>query len=385
MVNTGETSSRPIAALPDATSNARFPRVRILSRYLLARFLSWFAIILVVLLGGVLIAEMLLHLDDLSRAADGVGEAVRFLVVKVCAYYLPSLLSMAAFIAAFMSMGLAARWLEVTAAKAGGVSPLRLAVPVLTAAAALSLVALIVNETIVIRSERAWRRHESGASGDEMEFRRGSFWHHTGNTIFNVGDADAATRTIHNVTIFQLDDEGRLLSRIDATVGKMLDAELELFDATVRRFQPQSPLEPPARQWQQRMRLETDARADPTLLEADPATLSLANLAGYIGERAERGGDVARPRALFHKRLTEPVSVFLLALLAVPFALRVETTRSLAVQALGGVVLMLAFWFARGGGVVIAPSGALAAAAAPWGVVALFASFGAFRLARVPR
>jgi lipopolysaccharide export system permease protein len=358
--------------------------MRILSRYVLARFLSWFAIVLVVLTTGVLVAEMLLHLDTLTSAAEGFGQGLRFLLLKVCAYYLPLLVPIACFAATFLSLGLAARWLEITAAKAGGISPLRVALPVLAAAGVLSIATLALNETIVIRADRAFRHHESGGEG-RIEFRRGSFWYHTGPYVFNVGDADPETRTLRGLQVFEMDETGRLARRIYAGLAQVHEDGLRLSDATELRFDRSSPLAPPQRRWLEELVLETGLAVDPTLLDANASTLSLANLREFILQRARDGGDVGRFVALFHSRLADPVSVFLLALLAIPFALRVEQARSLAVPALESVVLLLVFWSARSGGSLLANSGPLAAAAAHWIVLAGFGVLGTIALARVPR
>jgi lipopolysaccharide export system permease protein len=309
---------------------------------------------------------------------------MRFLLVKVFAYYLPLLVPVACFAATFLSLGMAARWLEITAAKAGGVSPIRLALPVLAAAAALSLATLALNETLVIRADRAFRHHESGAEG-QIEFRRGSFWYHKGPYVFNVGDADPESRTLRGLQIFEMDASGRLARRIYAGVAEVHPDGLHLSDATELRFDPASPLEPPARRWVEEIVLETGASPDPALLEANAATLSLANLREFIAQRTREGGDVDRFVAVFHARLSDPLSVFLLALLAIPFAMRVEQARSLAVPALEAVVLLLVFWSARSGGSLVASSGPLAAALAPWLVLGGFAIVGTWGLARIPR
>jgi lipopolysaccharide export system permease protein len=351
---------------------------------MLKRFLLWFAMLLLGLGTGVLIAEMLLNLDELIAAADGMSGAIRFLGIKFCAYYLPVLIPIASFSAVFMSLGLAARWLEVLAAKAGGVSPLRIALPVLAAAAGLAVVTLLVNETIVIQSERAWRHRESGSEG-RIEFRRGSFWYHTANYIYNVGDADPATRTLRDLRVFELTPEGRLSRRVHAGLAQVDSEGLRLFDATVFAFQAGSELSAPVVQWQRELLLDLPALSEPPLLEAEPATLSLPNLWELISQRAGGGEDVTRFRAMLHARLSDPPSVLLLALLAVPLALRVERTKSLAVPALQGVVLLLVFWSLRSGVRLLAPAHGMAAIAGPWILLGAFALFGAVRLARVPR
>ncbi len=353
--------------------------MRILPRYVLFRFLSWFVLVLVVLALGITIAEMLLHLDDVTQDSEGVIGALRFLGLRVCSYYLPILIPIASFTAAYLALGTSARWLEITAAKAGGVSPIRLTTPILGAAVLLSGVTLLVNETLVLEAERAWRRHLDGGSSEEsIEFRRGSFWYATGDFIYNVGDADPETRTLHDLRIFQTDPAGRLIRRIEAASAKVAGGDLELYDATELQFSPEHPRRPPQRSWKPAVTVDTDASTRPPLLHADPITLSLASLSEFIDNREAQGHDVARFVGLLHTRLTDPFSVFLLALLAIPFGLRVEQTRSLAIPALQGVALLLVFWSFRGGATL------MGVAAAPWLVLFAFLGLGAWRYARVP-
>jgi len=350
----------------------------------LVRFLSWFGLVLVVLAAGLTIAEMLLHLDDLADDTEGLGGAMRFLGVRVCAYYLPILIPIASFMATYLSLGISARWLEITATKAGGISPFRVTVPILLAAAALSGVAFLVNETVVLQAERAWRQHLSGAE-DDIEFRRGSFWYATGNLIYNVGDADPERQILHDLRIFEKDDNGRLLRRIHAGLARVSDGDLELYDATEIRFHPDDPRSVPEKTWSSQLLLDTNAaRSNPTLLEADATTLALPSLHEFISQRAAAGGDVSRFVSLFHSRLSDPFAVFLLALLAIPFALKVEQTRSLAVPALQGVGVLLIYWSFRSGGALLGVSDPGSAVAMPCLVLLGFLGLGAWRYARVP-
>jgi lipopolysaccharide export system permease protein len=350
----------------------------------LLRFLSWFVVTLVVLAAGITIAEMLLHLDDMSESAEGVAGAVKFLALRVCSYYLPILIPIASFTATYLSLGMAARWLEITAAKAGGVSPIAISIPVLVAAAVLSGVTLLVNETVVLQADRAWRKHLSGQDA-EIEFRRGSFWYATGRYIYNVGDADPEQEMLHDLKVFEMGPDGRLDRRIDASLAQVRDGDLHLFDATEMTFPREDPTAVPDRRWQREVILDTDSGSSPNLLQADAATLSLGGLREFIHQRAQAGGQVTRFIGLFHARLTDPLTVFLLALLAIPFALRVEQTKSLAIPALQGVAVLLVFWSLRSGTTLAATSGETAAALAPWLVLGLFLAGGTWRYLTVPR
>ena len=179
--------------------------------------------------------------------------------------------------------------------------------------------------------------------------------------------------------------QGRLVRRVHAGLAQVDAQGLRLFDATVFAFPPDSALAAPLVQWQRELRLDVPELSEPPLLEAEPATLSLPNLWELISQRAGSGDDVTRFRAMLHARLSDPPSVLVLALLAVPLALRVERTKSLAVPALQGGVLLLIFWSLRSGARLLAPTDGMAAIAIPWLLVVAFALFGGVRLARVPR
>lgn len=358
--------------------------MQILSRHLLARFLRSFVAILFVLVLAVLIGDLLLDLGDLlgDRAATGFATALLGKTLETPARYLPILLPMASFAAAFVTLGTAARSLEITAMKAGGISPLRAILPVLAAAAALAGVALALNETIVLRAARAVERLEQGR---DFALQRGSFWHGSGDTVYNVRDADPSARRLEGVTILELTPEGRLRRSIQAPSARVArDGRWILEDALVRRFDAGSALDAPATDRHPSFVLPAPRKSDKLLLDEKASTLSIADLETAIRSRGA-GGEVRRFRALLHERLSDPITVLLFAWLAIPLALRVEQTRSLAAPALQGVVVIVAFFFLRNLGATLASQGATPAAWTPWVILASFAAFAAWQLRQVPR
>ena len=113
-------------------------RVRILTRYLVARFLGFFAAFLIVSLLTIAVVEMMLNLGDMLRADAGLPGVATYLLLRLPAYYLRDLVPIVAFASAFFTLGTAARWLELLAAKAGGISTQRLSLPMLGAALLLT-------------------------------------------------------------------------------------------------------------------------------------------------------------------------------------------------------------------------------------------------------
>ena len=103
-----------------------------------------------------------------------------------------------------------------------------------------------------------------------------------------------------------------------------------------------------------------------------------------LGRIESTGGD---PAAAVEDVLVdaERVSVLLFALLAIPLALSVERSRSIATAALLGITLLAVFYTVRTTANMFVGTGYPPAALSPWLILIAFGSYGAWQLFRVPR
>jgi lipopolysaccharide export system permease protein len=358
--------------------------VRILSRYFVARFLGLFVFILFAATMSIVVVEMLLHFDDMLKVGESASGVLTYLFLRIPSYYLRDLLPLTAFAAAFFAFGLAARWMELTAMKAGGVSPLRVALPVIGAAALLSLASFALSETLVVRTTQGWNHRVAGGA-EPITFHRGSFWYHRGRTIYNIDEADREANTLRGLRLYELDDTGRLVRSVRARrVVVESDRVWRLEDAVIQHFDPRRADAPPQVEHAAEARLELAEAADDVWMEADPAALPLSRLWESIRVRTRAGHAAHRFEAVLHARLAEPFAVTLFALLAVPLGLRVETTRSLGEPALRGVIGLVVFFTLRNLATTLGAGGVVPAGIGPWGLLLLFGAWGAWRLARAP-
>jgi lipopolysaccharide export LptBFGC system permease protein LptF len=203
--------------------------VRILSRYFVWRFLKYFTAILIASTIGISTVEMLLNFDDVLRVGQDSANIAEYLLLRIPSYYLRDLVPVSAFAAAFMSVGMAARWLETTASKAGGISPGRIVTPLLVTSAVLSLGTFGVNETLVVQATQRWAQLERGDTR-LAAFRQGSFWYHSGRTIYNIKEADREARTFEQVRIYYRNSRGRLTSSLYADHVQIEDSHHWLFE-----------------------------------------------------------------------------------------------------------------------------------------------------------
>jgi lipopolysaccharide export system permease protein len=282
--------------------------------------------------------------------------------------------------AAFLCLGLPARAYEVLAAKTSGIAPARIAAPVLATACAFSLVALLLNETVVLRTAQ---RLDGARDGHQLFQSQGEFWYQRGNTLFEVRAADRDTQTLQSVVIYERDGRGRLLRRVEADRAHIEpDHRWRLENARFREFPTADPEAAPRIETHVSAWFELGDAGDLALLGADPRGLTLLGLREYIRAIEHDGRDTTRYRSLWHARLADPLTVLLFAALAVPLGLAVERARSLAVPAIQGVGLLAAYYALQTTAGVIGAAGVTAAVLAPWLVIGSFGAFGAWRFAR---
>ena len=350
-----------------------------LSRYVATRFLRAFAGSFVMLALSVLVVDMLLNLADVLEAERSLLGALRFLALRLASVYLPYLLPVATFTGAFFAVGLLARSREIIAIKAGGISPLLALIPVFIASVFIAILALLANETLTVRASAALAK-QSGSPNSGVELRAGTIWYHTGRYVYNIRSADAGSDSVRDIRVFERNDAGRLVRLIQAARARRLAPHEWRFEgATVRTFEPERPEAPPRVERAREITLRLEEERSPRLLQAEIAALPVWTLSRYV----QASPLDARARSLLHQRLTSPLLVLLFALLAVPLALRVERTRSLALPALEGVAVLFAFLLAREYGASFTAASASAAGTAPWAILLAFAALGAFQLSRV--
>lgn len=346
--------------------------MRILSRSFLASYLGLFGAIL----GGGLLAlsviEWMLHLDDIRAAGGGLSGAARWLAIRIPSYYLRDLLPLASFGAAFLCLGLPARRCELTAIQAGGIPPLRVALPVLSAALGLSVAALLASETWGLSATQARSRPDS--LQDDLSLLRGPVWYHRGDRIYNVGSGNPEQHSLRDLELYTLQAGGRLASWLMAASARRDEAaRWRLREVTVVDFAGAVP------RAERRAQAVLDPAAGPGPPEAE--ALPLPALRDWLEDPDRAAGPAAvRARAVLHARLADPLGVALFALLALPLGLSVSRTRSLAAPLLRGAVVLGAFYSLRALGSLLALAGLAWAAAAPWWLALGFAALGAWQL-----
>lgn len=396
--------------------------MRILSHYFMTRYLGLYAMVLVVALLVLATVELVLNLDDIAAfsqsnsqsnsqphsqsTAPGVppvdstdaidlGSAgrsidpvdpiapllatLRYLGLRLTAYYLPDVLPIASFVAVFLVFAISGRALERLAIEAGGIPPIRIVLPVLGCALILSLATALLHETVVLHADRIWSG-EQQAQRDPIDFGTRAFWLRKGRTITNVARADPETRTLHEVEIFERDAEGHVIRVIRADRVRIAhDGRWHLAEASQWRFDPADPLARPRYERAATLDLDLEAVRGDQLLRADPELLALPDLANYLAGASGGQSVVPRPnssllraQARFHERLSRPWLVLVFAWLALPYALRIDGRGRIAGAAIAAVATLALYFLVESAGTTLTREGLLPVGVAPWATMAVF-------------
>jgi LPS export ABC transporter permease LptG len=365
--------------------------VRTLTRYFAARYLGSFAAILVTTVLTISVIELLLGYGDVFDGGSGLSGLLTYVFLRVPSYYLRDLIPIAAFVAALLTVGLAVRWLEVTAAESAGIPPHRLAWPLLASSVLLAALSFGLSETLVTTATASWNEQQRAADEQAIVFRRGAFWYHKGHSIYNIVSADPETNTLRGIEIFQRTPRGRLLADIRADRARVSpEGVWHIENATIRRFDPAHPEQPTRIETGVDMDLEVSKSRAVLLRQADAASLRLPELAEYLATHA--GDDfpgsratAERLRTLLHRRAGEPLLVIVFTLLAIPLALRAQPGSSLGVASVYAIATLGAFFLLRSIAESLAAEQLVPGPLMVWSVLGVFAVYGAFDLWRTAR
>ena len=284
---------------------------RYVSRLLLGRF--------VMVLTGVaallLLLEFLADSDQMFAADDGAISAVSFYMLLRLPDIVAELIPVAALLAGLLTFAELARHSELTAIFAGGLSKFRLAGVIVPVVVVIGLLQLAIEDQArpaAIRELRAWGVGDYQPSSDDAEVVT---WLRRGSEILQIRRIDPARAELHGVTIFQRDEDGNLIAKIEAARAVAKGGSWMLDDVS-RSVVGSSPLETA-----ERMAWAGDlAPEDLEILITNPPEMPLLDLL-HVVRHPELGSQPAyRYETRLHERLAGPVTTAMLLFLTVALA-----------------------------------------------------------------
>ena len=377
----------PSAALPRVRRDRarvagflRFPAV--LDRYILARFLSALALVLLSILVLALIVDYADRVDEIIRnkpAASVVAGYYRYFLYNISIELVP----FAVLIAALVGLGTLSRQNEDTAFKAGGISLYRLGAPVLVAALAGAACVFALGESVGPIAQQREARFRNIIYGHPADYgmryasERNWFYGEDGRIWFREETEPGGALVAP--TVYAFGPDFTLVRRDAASQARWTGTDWAFLRGWTRTFdglsetgyQPFSELRVPGE------RPEAFTRERHT-----PEEMTLRELGAYTRRLERTGYPTASLATALYQKISRPALIPLMALLAIPFAFRIGRRGTLAGIGVG-LTLGMVFLLSNEVFTRLGAAGALPPVLAAWSPDILFATGSTYLLLRL--
>lgn len=319
-----------------------------------------------------LVLDMMERIPRFLRAQGALADIALFFVWK-----LPEMIGQTAafsvLMATLLTLGLFTRNSEIVAMRSCGVSLPRISLPMLLLGGGVSLLMLINAELIVpasyermARIERVdIRRQDAGAV-----FKRNNIWFRSQNRIMQAQLFDPRTQSLRGIVIWSLDGSTNPVSRLDAESAQLrgeawLLRQVELKEFTpgagilIRKF-PTLPTD---------LNLKLD---DLRVLDKNADNLGFFRLKEYADNLRRGGYEDFKYRTMMHTKFAAPLSILVMVILGIPFALRGSRSGGVALGIGASVAIGFAYFVVNAVLLSYGRSGVLVPLVAAWGANFLF-------------
>jgi lipopolysaccharide export system permease protein len=297
-------------------------RLRILDRYVLA---SWVRLFAVTAIGFPIVAVLT---DAIQNLTDLLNRGLTMKQIAVSYIFaIPEWTSLvmpaAVLFATIFTVGAMARHSEITAAKAGGASFLRLALPLFGAAALAAVLAVAVGELAVTSTEKSTQlqrdpRLRSAAGRFNFVYRADEGW------VYAIRSLDLSTRTLRDL-VFEREggaaDYPTLVIRADSATWQDSIEAWRLWDGESRVLNTAGGRQSTFRFAS--MELAALAQGPDELLAESkaPKAMRYGELGRYINAMHRAGNATGQLEVRRAQRLSVPAACLVIALFGAPLAM----------------------------------------------------------------
>jgi lipopolysaccharide export system permease protein len=282
----------------------------------------------------------------------------------------------AVIVSTLLTLGLLSRRNEVIAFRAGGVSLIQTAVPVLVAAVAVSFLSLGWNEAVVPYCSRQFQ-HVNNVEIRKRTVRgilsEREIWYHGGLGFYNIDHVDRSRQVVYGLTIYRLDDDFELRSVIQVPRVTWRENRWVAEQAYEQQIGGATLAAVPISFDELAM---PETLADFLEVQREPEELSFALLRRRINELTRKGIDASHFLVDLHLKLALPFASAVLAFVAVPIGGKLRRHPSMAAIVGVGTLIGFAYWVLLGLANSLGQTGTLPPMIAAWSANLVFVLVG---------
>jgi lipopolysaccharide export system permease protein len=352
-----------------------------LSRLLLGRI----ALVLASFVALLQLFDLLNNAQDIIRMhGEGGAVLLRYTLLRMpqlVAFMLP----FATLIGTLLALAKLARQSEVTATRAIGLSFRQIFLLLVPPLLLLAVVHALVSDQAAPAANRAltlWESESSQVIGAFDPPAPQTVWTRDGADMWQVRDVQDRGFELGGVTIYRRDREGNLLAQVMSPRAVYDDGQWVLSDVAIYEVDSAQPDIMPARQSEARLVLPASLLTPDNFIDASatPAGLPMSELL-RLTINPGLGSFPDYVYAIWvHKRLALPLTVFVMALLAIPVAGGLQRSGGTISAFAIGVALGFGYFVVDGITLAMGQSGSIPPWLAAWSPILLFSCIGAWGL-----
>jgi lipopolysaccharide export system permease protein len=321
------------------------------------------------------IAEFFDKIDEFYAKKAPVHLVLQYLLLQAPKSILPAA-PIASLLAILFTIGMALKWKETVAIRASGGSMKRLFIPFLAIGILISVMVLILNESIVPAATRkaSWVRNTKiRKKPSRITYKEGILWvKGLDGSLIRIRDFVENEEKILKVTIFSFRPFFQLIKRVEADEATWADNRWVLKNATVFDFD---------RANKTRFKeFPLTALEEPKIFIEEmkkPAEMSFFELYRYY-KRLERAGfKNNRYIVELYGKLAHPLVNFVMILFGIALALNTRLGGGIRAAGLGLIVIIF-YWIVFSVSFSLGNTGTLPPALAPWIGPAMFCFSGGY-------
>ncbi len=279
------------------------------------------------------------ELDDVGKGTYDLSTVAKYVALSVPGR-LVEFMPIAVLLGSILNLGSLASNGEIIAMQASGVSLARLIVPLLQAAAIFALLSFLLSEWIVPVSETSARALKNMARGRSTAlYVKEGLWIKDESRVLHI-DRLLPGGIASNIKIFKLDQQGDIesVSRVGRAIPIEQGWELQQVERSIIGDNGVDTLS--------HDRLIYSGNLSSRLLEVlmiEPRRMSSVDLSTYLSFLNENKLDASAANLVFWRKISSPLAVIVMCLLALPFVLGAQRQANAGHRLLIGILLGLAF------------------------------------------
>ena len=349
----------------------------IIDRYLMRQYLLLIGVGLLIGAAFSVIVDLIQSLDRFLRAKPPwvyIAQHFLYLVPRELYKGLP-LIVLVATVFLFVML---TRQRELDALKAAGMSLYRACVPVLLIAFLVSVGALVFQETalplIAAKAEEVDRVKIRGFPPRHLQ-QQGQMWYRSSDRRFlKIGLLDPVSRSLDGLIVLDLTPDFRLADRLDVRRAQWVSDGWEMWGGTARQIGAAQQVQ--SRSFDHRVMEMPEHIDDFIRVQKLPDAMSFLELRAYVAKLRDGGHQVGTYLVQLYSKLSFPLVHFIMALVAIPFALAAPRSGGRAVGIGVAIMVAVGYWLVHSVALAFARADLLPAALAAWSANIIFTGLG---------